>query len=74
MRSFVVRGAAPVAAYLAATAGDIDALAECAVQILTDDATAEQLSREGLKTAARYDVGRVAEQELEEILRRLPGH
>jgi glycosyltransferase involved in cell wall biosynthesis len=58
-------------AYLAANVGDVDELAELAVRTLTDDALAEQLGREGREAAAQYDVGRVAEQELEEIMRRL---
>jgi glycosyltransferase involved in cell wall biosynthesis len=58
-------------AYLAADAGDVDGLARLTVRALTDDALAEELARRGRETAARYDVGRVAEQELDEIMRRL---
>lgn len=56
--------------YLGAARGEIDTLADLAVQALTDDEMAETLSRRGRKTAERYDLGRVAEQELELILRR----
>jgi glycosyltransferase involved in cell wall biosynthesis len=54
--------------YLAARPGDVVDLAELAVQVLNDDSVAATLSQRGLATAARYDVGRVAEQELETIL------
>jgi glycosyltransferase involved in cell wall biosynthesis len=56
-------------AYLAASPGDVDGLAELAVRVLTDAAYAEELSRVGRMTAERYDVGRVAELELDAILR-----
>ena len=56
-------------AYLAASPGDVDGLAELAVRVLTDAAYAEELSRVGRTTAERYDVGRVAELELDAILR-----
>ncbi len=58
-------------AYVGVTPGDLDGLAELAVQVLTDDSVAETLSRRGRQTAERYDVARVAEQELDVILRRL---
>jgi glycosyltransferase involved in cell wall biosynthesis len=55
-------------AYLGAPRGDVAGLADLAVQVLTDDALAESLSRRGRKTAEQYDVARVAEQELDVIL------
>ena len=58
--------------YVGTPVGDVDALAARAVEVLTDDAMATRLSRDGRDTVARYDVARVAEYELEEILRRLP--
>jgi glycosyltransferase involved in cell wall biosynthesis len=61
-------------AYLDAPLGDTDALADAAVRVLEDPATAKSLSRRGERTAARYDVDRVATDELEEILRRLSSH
>jgi glycosyltransferase involved in cell wall biosynthesis len=57
-------------AYLGAPPGDVSRLADLAVKVLTDDAVAETLSRRGRETAERYDVHRVAEQELEAILSR----
>jgi glycosyltransferase involved in cell wall biosynthesis len=57
-------------AYLGARPGDVPGLAELAVQVLTDDSVAETLSRRGRETAERYDVARVADQELEAILSR----
>jgi glycosyltransferase involved in cell wall biosynthesis len=56
-------------AYLGTTPGDVDGLAELAARVLTDATYAEELSRAGRETAMRYDVGRVAETELETILR-----
>jgi hypothetical protein len=41
------------------------------LEVLRDDSLAEALSMRGRKTAERYDVARVAEEELEVILRRL---
>jgi glycosyltransferase involved in cell wall biosynthesis len=58
--------------YVGAPVGDVDALAGHAIDVLTDDAVAARLSREGREAVARYDIARVAEHELEEILRRLP--
>jgi glycosyltransferase involved in cell wall biosynthesis len=58
--------------YAGAPVGDVDALAAHAIDVLTDDALATRLSREGRGAVARYDVTRIAEHELEEILRRLP--
>jgi glycosyltransferase involved in cell wall biosynthesis len=57
-------------AYLAANIGDVDGIAELAVRVLTDDELAERLGRSGRTTAERYDVARVAEEELETILHR----
>jgi glycosyltransferase involved in cell wall biosynthesis len=56
-------------AYLGASLGDVDGLANLAVRVLTDGAYAEKLSKLGRETAERYDVGGVAEKELETILR-----
>jgi glycosyltransferase involved in cell wall biosynthesis len=57
-------------AYLGASPGDIRGLAERAVHVLTDDSAAEMLSKRGRETAERYDVDRVADQELHAILTR----
>jgi glycosyltransferase involved in cell wall biosynthesis len=59
-------------AYVGAPVGDVDALAAHAIELLTDDAAATRLSCEGREAVARYDVRRIAEHELEEIMRRLP--
>lgn len=56
--------------YLGAAPGDVDGVADLALQVLTDDSLAEQLSRRGRETAERYDVDRVAELELDAILAR----
>jgi glycosyltransferase involved in cell wall biosynthesis len=56
-------------AYLAVDPGDVDGLAELAVRVLTDSPYAEERSQAGRVTAERYDVRRVAELELEAILR-----
>ena len=56
-------------AYLAASPGDVDGLAELALPVLTDSRYAEELSHAGRMTAERYDVARVADLELEAILR-----
>jgi len=56
-------------AYLGVSPGDIEGLAGIAARVLTDDSLAETLSWQGRQMAERYDVGRVAEQELEAILR-----
>ena len=56
-------------AYLGAQAGDVNGLAELAVSVLRNDALADSFSARGHETAERYDVARVAEQELETILR-----
>jgi glycosyltransferase involved in cell wall biosynthesis len=55
--------------YLAASPGDVDGLAELAARVLTDPRYADELSQAGRVTAERYDVSRVAELELEAILR-----
>jgi glycosyltransferase involved in cell wall biosynthesis len=55
-------------AYLSAPKGDVTALADLAVQVLTDDSLAARHASAGRKAAQRYDVSRVAEQELEKIL------
>ena len=60
-------------AYLGAPLGDVEALAALATRALTDAETAESLARRGVETAARYDVGRVAEAEIEVMLERLAG-
>jgi glycosyltransferase involved in cell wall biosynthesis len=59
--------------YLGVRLGDVDGLATSALDVLTDEELATRLSHEGREAVMRYDVGRVAEHELEEILRRLPG-
>jgi glycosyltransferase involved in cell wall biosynthesis len=56
-------------AYLAVSPGDVDGLAELAARVLTDASYAEERSQAGRVTAERYDVRRVAELELEAILR-----
>jgi glycosyltransferase involved in cell wall biosynthesis len=56
------------AAYLGAQPGDVGELADLAVRVLTDDSLAETLSRTGPETASAYDLGRVADRELEVIL------
>ena len=57
-------------AYLGAPRGDVAGLADLAVQVLTDDSMAAAASRRGRDTAERYDVSRVADEELDLILRR----
>jgi glycosyltransferase involved in cell wall biosynthesis len=57
-------------AYLSANPGDVRGLAELAVHVLTDDSVAETFSGRGRDVAERYDVARVAEQELDLILHR----
>ena len=56
-------------AYVGVTAGDVEALAEHVIRVLEDDAYADSLSNRGREVARRYDVSRVAEQELETIAR-----
>jgi glycosyltransferase involved in cell wall biosynthesis len=58
-------------AYLGAQPGDVDGLADLIVRVLTDDSVAKDLSGQGRETAARYDVARVAAEELGVILERL---
>jgi glycosyltransferase involved in cell wall biosynthesis len=57
-------------AYLAASPGDVERLTELAVRVLTDSRYADERSQAGRVRAERYDVGRVAELELEAILQR----
>jgi glycosyltransferase involved in cell wall biosynthesis len=57
-------------AYLAASPGDVERLTELAVRVLTDSRYADERSQAGRVKAERYDVGRVAELELEAILQR----
>lgn len=57
-------------AYLGAPPGDVEGLADLAVRVLTDASAAKTLSQQGLDVAKRYDVTRVAEEELEVILGR----
>ncbi len=59
------------AAYLGAKPGDVDGLADIIVRVLTDDSVARALSEQGREAAARYDVTRVAAEELGVILERL---
>ena len=59
------------AAYAGASPADLDRLAELAVRVLTDANYAEELANVGRETAERYDLGGVAEHELETILRAL---
>jgi glycosyltransferase involved in cell wall biosynthesis len=58
-------------AYLGVQPGDVAGLADRAVQVLTDGSLAQTLSERGRETAARYDLARVADQELETILSRV---
>jgi glycosyltransferase involved in cell wall biosynthesis len=58
--------------YVGTPVGDVEALAAHAVEVLMDDALAARLSRGGREMVSRFDVERVAEHELEEILRHLP--
>jgi glycosyltransferase involved in cell wall biosynthesis len=60
-------------AYLGAPAGDVVTLAELVVRVLGDDSLAEDLARRGRETAARYDLSRVAQDELAVILSHLRG-
>lgn len=55
-------------AYLGAPPGDVRALAELAIKVLSNSTLATKLSDEGREAAAQYDVDRVADQELEAIL------
>ena len=56
--------------YLAAPLRDPSALADIAVRVLTDPSFSESVVRRGVETVSRYDVARVAVNELETILRR----
>jgi glycosyltransferase involved in cell wall biosynthesis len=55
-------------AYLGAARGDIPELANLAVRVLSDDSLAARLSGRGREIAQQYDVGRIADQELDAIL------
>jgi glycosyltransferase involved in cell wall biosynthesis len=57
-------------AYLGAPLGDRAALADLTVRVLADSSEAAVLSQKGEEAAARYDIDRVAAEELEKILRR----
>jgi glycosyltransferase involved in cell wall biosynthesis len=57
--------------YSAVPIGETAALAASATHILTDQTHAAELAKRGRETASRYDVGRVAAQELDVILTRL---
>jgi glycosyltransferase involved in cell wall biosynthesis len=57
-------------AYVPVPVGDVDGLARKVVELLRDDGRVTELSVLGRTTAERYDLDRVAESELEEILRR----
>jgi glycosyltransferase involved in cell wall biosynthesis len=59
-------------AYLGVRAGDVGDLARAVIDVLTDDALADELSHRGRRVVERYDLSRVAELELEQILRRRP--
>ncbi len=59
------------AAYLGAEPGDVDGLVDLIMRVLTDDSVAKALSEQGRESAARYDVARVAAEELGVILERL---
>jgi glycosyltransferase involved in cell wall biosynthesis len=58
-------------AYCAAPLGQVDDLAARLTWVLEDDRLAGRLAAAGRRTAERYDVRRVAEAELDVILRRL---
>ena len=60
-------------AYLGATPGAVDELGQHALRVLTDDTLADELARRGRETAARYDIDRVAEDELRVIIARMRG-
>ena len=57
-------------AYVPVPVGDVDVLARTAVGLLRDDLRTTELAVQGRRTAQRYDLDRVADSELEEILRR----
>jgi glycosyltransferase involved in cell wall biosynthesis len=58
-------------AYCPAELGDVDDLAARVIAVLEEDRLAARLAVAGRRTAERYDVQRVAEAELDVILRRL---
>jgi glycosyltransferase involved in cell wall biosynthesis len=60
-------------AYSAAPLGEINDLAARIVAVLGDDVLSDHLAALGREVALRYDVNRVAEVELEEIMRGLSG-
>jgi glycosyltransferase involved in cell wall biosynthesis len=55
-------------AYLAVPGGDVKALAGAVVRVLNDQTLAHSLAERGLAAVKRFDVGRVADFELEQIL------
>jgi glycosyltransferase involved in cell wall biosynthesis len=57
-------------AYLGVEPGDVNGLARLITELLTDDGLVERLSRTGPEVASRYDVSRVADDELALILAR----
>lgn len=58
-------------AYCAVDVGDVNALAAQVLALFGDEALSTELAINGREVAARYDVERVAETELEVILQRL---
>ena len=54
--------------YYRVPVGDTRALAEATLRVLQDDGLVNDLSITGRKTAERYDLDRVAEAELKEVL------
>jgi glycosyltransferase involved in cell wall biosynthesis len=57
-------------AYLAARLGNVPELARLCTRVLKDEVFAAELASRGRKTAERFDIQRIAEGELDEILRR----
>lgn len=55
-------------AYCAVPRGDVKALADAVVDLLTDQVLARSFAERGLAAVARYDVARVADSELDRIL------
>jgi glycosyltransferase involved in cell wall biosynthesis len=56
-------------AYIGVAVGDRDGLATELVRLLTDDRAAAEFGAQGRAAVARYDLDRVAEEELRLILR-----
>jgi glycosyltransferase involved in cell wall biosynthesis len=56
-------------AYLGAPPGDVEGLADAAVRLLSDEDFRAELAARGRTVAERYDISRVAEFELDQILR-----